>query len=392
VDEQLNKAPCGFLSFTDDGQIREVNATLLGLLGLAAEDALGAKLEDFFTISARIFHQTHLMPMLRLHGQAEEIFLTLQHKSRQSVPVLAYAIRHETGITDCVLVSVRQREKYETEILAAKQTAEEALRNNHQLQHAQAELLAQSKELERRIGAAEQSNRTLLQVTNILFHDLREPIRKIETFSKLLTQEEITPEDVSLGLSRIDAASARAAQLLRSLQQFVSVEAASDQRSLVHLNDVLSAAYAEVSQSYPECPADLQADDLPNVEGYARQLHLMFLHLFENAFTFRRGEAPLRIRITSSVVQHNRFKFLADRYGYVDVAQIYFSDNGTGIPDERRDSAFELLKNSGTAGLRSGCGLAICRKVAENHSGTISLDTSREGGATFKILLPLQQT
>ena len=131
MDELLNTAPCGFLSFADDGRVVAVNDTLLGLLGYERGELVGRHLESLLPVASRIFYQTHLFPLLKLHGQAEEIYLALRAAGGEDVPVLANAARRErdgSAVNDCVFVPMRQRRRFEDEILAAKREAEEANR------------------------------------------------------------------------------------------------------------------------------------------------------------------------------------------------------------------------------------------------------------------------
>ncbi|HKG14967.1 MAG TPA: STAS domain-containing protein [Pyrinomonadaceae bacterium] len=131
MDELLDNAPCGFLAFADDGAILAVNATLLGWLGRDACDLLGRHVEALFQPGGRIFYQTHFFPLLRLHGRAEEIYLSLLGAGGEDVPVLVNAARRERGgsqVNDCVFVPMRQRRRFEDEILSAKREAEEANR------------------------------------------------------------------------------------------------------------------------------------------------------------------------------------------------------------------------------------------------------------------------
>ena len=74
----LDRIPCGFVSFADDGTVRAVNATLLEMLGAQREDIVGHHVENVMTVGSRIFYQTHLFPMVRLHGRVEEIFMMLR--------------------------------------------------------------------------------------------------------------------------------------------------------------------------------------------------------------------------------------------------------------------------------------------------------------------------
>ena len=131
MDELLNSAPCGFLAFADDGAILAANTTLLGWLGRTREELTGRHVETLFPPGGRIFYQTHFFPLLKLHGRAEEIYFSLRGAAGEDVPVLANAARRErdgSHVNDCVLVPMRQRRRFEDEILAAKREAEEANR------------------------------------------------------------------------------------------------------------------------------------------------------------------------------------------------------------------------------------------------------------------------
>ncbi len=97
MDDLLNTAPCGFLSFTDDGRIVLVNDTLLGLLGYGRDELLGRHVESLLPVASRIFYQTHLFPLLKLHDRVEEVYFSLRSRGGTEIPVLANAARHERG-------------------------------------------------------------------------------------------------------------------------------------------------------------------------------------------------------------------------------------------------------------------------------------------------------
>src|SRR3954451_21664336 len=108
----LENAPCGFLTFTDDGYVASVNATICRLLGFEREELVGAHLQAMFSPGARVFYQTHFFPLLKLQGQVEEIYMALRAKSGEEVPFLVNARREErdSGFENhCVLVRMRQR-------------------------------------------------------------------------------------------------------------------------------------------------------------------------------------------------------------------------------------------------------------------------------------------
>src|SRR5438309_6850186 len=95
MNELLDVAPCGFVSFTDDGTIRYANATLHDMLGYAPNALVGRHVESLLTVAGRIFYQTHLFPMVRLHGRADEIFLLLRATDGTDVGALVNVVRHE---------------------------------------------------------------------------------------------------------------------------------------------------------------------------------------------------------------------------------------------------------------------------------------------------------
>lgn len=131
MDELLNTAPCGFLAFADDGAVIKVNATLLGWLERAESELIGRHVESIFPPGGRIFYQTHFFPLLKMHERAEEIYFSLRSASGNDLPVLVNAVRRERGgspVNDCVFVPMRQRRRFEDELLAARKDAEEANR------------------------------------------------------------------------------------------------------------------------------------------------------------------------------------------------------------------------------------------------------------------------
>lgn len=136
MDELLNTAPCGFLSFADDGAILVVNRTLTVWLSYEETEVVGRHFEHVLPPGGRIFYQTHFFPLLRLHGRAEEVYFSLRASDGSQLPVMANAVRAVRGgspINDCVFVPMRQRRRFEDELLSAKREAEEANREKDAL-------------------------------------------------------------------------------------------------------------------------------------------------------------------------------------------------------------------------------------------------------------------
>ncbi|HEX5746470.1 MAG TPA: ATP-binding protein [Archangium sp.] len=395
MDDALNTAPCGVFSFTDDGTLVAVNGTLAEMLGYGTGELVGGRVESFLTLASRMFYQTHLFPMLRMQGKAEEIFLSLRSRSGESIPVLLNAVRkeHEGGVVNqCALIPVRNRGKYEDELLAAKRTAEEALRNNEELTRARRELELHARELDQKLSRLEQKNQELTRISTILSHDLREPIRKLSMFSSLFTQQDrqVLSATGQRSLDRIKLQSARMEQLVMALQEFVSLDDTQEPLEDVELGDVVGGARQLVTERAGTM-MELRSEPLPVLQGRRRQLMMLFFQLLDNSVKFRRPEESPRIGIECHVIQHNTYRANTGRYHYTDFARILYADNGMGFDNRYSDYVFEALKKLDPDSPGQGIGLAICRKVVENHNGSISVESEPGRGTRFTLLLPLRQ-
>jgi len=151
----IDRLPCGFVSFSDDGTVKAVNTTLIEMLGLESEKVVGHHVETILTVGSRIFYQTHLFPLLRMHGHAEEIFIMLRAADGHDEAALLNAVRRQEGedwLTYCILIRVRERRKFEEALLRAKKEAEAAREmldaHRKELELANAQLEEQALELE----------------------------------------------------------------------------------------------------------------------------------------------------------------------------------------------------------------------------------------------------
>jgi PAS domain S-box-containing protein len=159
--------PCAVLRFGDGGEVLHANAALLRLLGGTRDEVVGCHVNALLAPGARIFLQTHLFPILRTRGEAEEVFLILRTRAGEDVEVLVHAVRRPHGgthVVDCALMRVRERHRYEAELRRTRQLAEEAraeleaqtealLEANRRLEDQTVELEQQATEMEELVEA-----------------------------------------------------------------------------------------------------------------------------------------------------------------------------------------------------------------------------------------------
>src|SRR4051812_16932984 len=140
------------------------------MLGYAPEELEGKHVETMLTVAGRLFFQTHLYPLVRLHGRADELFVLLRRKDGSDAGALLNAVRRSDGpgaITDCVLMEVRERRKFEDALVRAKQAAEAATaaleERSRALREANEALEEQAVELELQQQQVEEQSAELLQ-------------------------------------------------------------------------------------------------------------------------------------------------------------------------------------------------------------------------------------
>ncbi|MGW6926691.1 PP2C family protein-serine/threonine phosphatase [Streptomyces sp. NPDC054950] len=131
VEDLYEHAPCGFLSTLPDGTIAKINATLLQWLGRARGDLVGRRtFSDLLTVGGRIYHETHFGPLLRMQGEISGIALELEAADGSRLPVLVTSTVKSGSDGQPVMIrttvfDARDRRAYETELLRARQEAED---------------------------------------------------------------------------------------------------------------------------------------------------------------------------------------------------------------------------------------------------------------------------
>jgi sigma-B regulation protein RsbU (phosphoserine phosphatase) len=394
MDSLLNYAPCGFLSFRDDGIIISVNHTLKEILGYQEDRLEGRNIESILTVASRIFYNTHFFPLIRLHSKADEIFFSLLGKDKKDIPVLTNAVRKLIGgvhENQCVFIPIHQRKRFEEEILAARKLAEETLKKNQSLISLTEKLETHSLELDKQLSKLEAINQDLVQLNRVISHDLQEPIRKIQIFTDILsrnTEVSANPKNKK-ALTTIRNSSDRLRQLISVLEHYVSIDINKDIVE-VDLNRILHSAKEKAVSQKQFNDFNFFNEVLPVVEGYPEQLELLFYHLISNAIDYREPSRKLTLHVTSVVMQENVFRSIKNRYKYTDHVKITLADNGIGFDNDYKNYVFDLLKklDSHTKGI--GLGLPLSKKIVDNHSGVINVQSETGQGTEFNILLPLK--
>ncbi|MGB3491784.1 MAG: ATP-binding protein [Elainellaceae cyanobacterium] len=247
------------------------------------------------------------------------------------------------------------------------------IENQLKIRELQCQLKIQNEELVR-------SNRELEQFAHIVSHDLQQPLQTIMGYTQLVALQEPEPADSSTHdcLKKILHAGDRMQRLIKDLLSYALTGQDQKELTLVDCNVVLEHVVENLDSALNESQAELSYPQLPVILGNEIQLALLFQNLVSNAIKFVRSEVTPQITITVS--QENRNWLFAVK------------DNGIGIPSEQVKEVFRGFHRLHSAQKYPGhgIGLATCKRIVENHGGTIWAESQPNIGTTVYFKLPLQ--
>ena len=238
-------------------------------------------------------------------------------------------------------------------------------------------------------------NKELEEFVYVASHDLQEPLRKITSFSERLKEKlptDLDP-DIQMYLSRILVATKNMRNLIENLLEFSRTSRFSEPFAQIDLNETLSHVKADLELKIEETNTIINSDSLPVIEGIALQMRQLFTNLLTNAIKFKLPEKAPEITIKSQVIDEGeKAEYNINNTG--KVYKIVVRDEGIGFEQEYATRIFQIFQRlHGKAEYPgSGIGLAICKKIVDNHHGEILGKGEAGKGAEFIIIIPQSQT
>lgn len=230
------------------------------------------------------------------------------------------------------------------------------------------------------------SNEDLQQFAHVASHDLKEPLRKIATFSNILLEEHAAnlSDKGKLYLAKIEGASQRMSVMIEGVLAYSTV--ATDEQTFepISLNAVIEDVRNDLELAIIQRDVEIRYGELPKVSGIRILIYQLFFNLISNSIKFLRpGERPV-ITITAEKTK------AAPNKKEGSFVCITLADNGIGFNPEYAEKIFGVFTrlNAKESYEGTGLGLALCRKIVERHGGKITAESIEGKGATFHILLP----
>ncbi|MCP2029652.1 PAS domain S-box-containing protein [Flavobacterium sp. HSC-32F16] len=252
----------------------------------------------------------------------------------------------------------------------------ETLKDNSELKLIQ-------KELESANSKLVFKNKELEQFAYIASHDLQEPLRKIMIMLSRAGQHLSEDQKKEYYFDRITLAAGRLSNLITDVLNYSRVDNKNQQFQEVDLQGVLTEILGDLSLVIEEKNAIININPLPKVFGLDTQLRQLFYNLINNALKFNTSQPS--VTISSAENAHNNQLAVTDNYHIISI-----EDNGIGMDSQYSDRIFDMFQRLHERDKYggNGIGLALCRRIIENHNGIIDFTSKPGEGTIFWIYLP----
>ncbi|WP_242499242.1 CHASE3 domain-containing protein [Flavobacterium sp. 140616W15] len=238
----------------------------------------------------------------------------------------------------------------------------------------------------------EKSNKELASFNHVASHDLQEPLRKIQTFISRISDDDMNSlsENGKGYILKIGASAKRMRILIDDLLLFSRTNTTKKEFLKMNLNDLLEKAKLELSEIIQEKNAVILSDKLPKLKVIPYQIEQLFINLINNSIKYSKPNVSPEISISCEKIASKEFPDLLEQ-SIKKYYKITFTDNGMGFDPQFKETIFVLfqrLHSKTDEYPGTGIGLAICKKIVENHKGHIIADSTPNKGSVFTIFLP----
>ena len=241
----------------------------------------------------------------------------------------------------------------------------------------------------------ERSNRDLEDFAFIASHDLQEPLRKVQSFGKILCESDsfFLGEEGRDYVRRMQSAASRMEKMIQDLLAYSRISTKTEPFKQVDLNKICRNVLTDLETRVEQTEGQVEVSDLPTIEADPSQMRQLFQNLLSNALKFHKPDTPPHVKVFAHPPQSPAARSGNSALFPSEFIELVVEDDGIGFNMEHVERIFQpfqrLHGRSEYEG--SGVGLSICRKIVERHNGKIDVQSAPDAGATFVISLPTKQ-
>lgn len=355
----IEKFRQGALSISRNGLILYCNDYFAELVGVSSEKIIGNYIQEYFNNTD---HFTALLEALKYGISTHEILFKTNYSTR-TFPASISVTDLEPSVQGLGIVVTDLTEKKKHE--------------NALIQH--------QKDLEEKINELNRINTNLEEFIHVISHDLKEPLRKMVMYSERISGNELSETDSKfLNVMRLSAL--RLNSLVDDLVNYSS-HTAKEELTQVNLVEIIAEVNEDLELIINDRKAIIQIGNLPILKASKVQMRQLFSNLISNAIKYSKTDIPPSIQIFQTDDFESEDPGKADKF-----VKIQIKDNGIGMEKNHLLKIFTIFQRLHAKNEYSGngIGLAICKKIMENHSGNITVESKLNEGTTFNLYFPIQ--
>jgi PAS domain S-box-containing protein len=354
----IEKFRQGALSISRDGLILYCNDYFSKLTGIPSEMITGTYLSEYFDNPAQ-FGQ--LIEAIKYGISTHEILLKSDYDKKTFPAYIALTdLEPAVEAIGIVITDLTEKKKHEEALF------------RHQL------------ELEEKISELNRINSNLKEFIHVISHDLKEPLRKIVMHSDRIEGNNLSDMDAK-SMSVMKMSALRLNSLIDDLVQYSS-HTAQLERTEINLAAVINEVLDDLEISIADKKANVEIGKLPVIQASRVQMRQLFANLITNAIKYSKADTPPIIQIyqddtINAEIPNQNTKFV----------KIQIKDNGIGMESGHLLKIFTIFQrlHAKTEYSGNGIGLAICKKIMENHSGNITVESTPNEGTIFNLYFPI---
>ena len=353
----IEKFGQGALSISRNGLILYCNEQFSKLVGLPSEKITGTYIYEYFTNETQF---VSLIEALRYGITKHEILLKSENEKTFPAYIALTDLEPAVEAIGVVITDLTEKKKHEEALI------------RHQ------------KELEEKINELNKINRNLEEFIHVISHDLKEPLRKIVMNTSRIDGSYFKEADTK-AINVMKLSALRLNSLVDDLVQYSS-HTAQEERTEIDLRTIISEVIEDFEIIIADKKAVIKTGKLPIIKASRVQMRQLFSNLISNAIKYSKTDIAPIIEISQEEnlddeIPNQNAKFV----------KVQIKDNGIGMEESHLLKIFVIFQRLHARNEYSGngIGLAICKKIMENHSGNITVESTLNKGTIFNLYFPI---